>query len=206
MAETADQQRIRALEAEVASLKAKVNPQPTPVAPPPIQDGPRVTFPRTSPIELPSDRQYQQLLAIVARVHPSVVPRDHDREFFLGFVGSFERIAHLRRSDEPNRKMTAYDWATETHRWLRERDTPAEATNGSFFAAVIAAGDVAFSLGQRNAGLPALVGLTYDRDCRTAMTAGWRGVLERGQPRPPTNAVTTREPLPTPTVRYIDGY
>ena len=148
-----------------------------------------VTYSHSIPIERPTGEQFEKLLAIVARAHPTVVPkfaRESDRsEFFRGFVASFERIASLRRTAGLNAKNDAHWWANEAYRWLHEPGTPAETTNGSFFAAVIAAGDVPFSFANRAEGVSAYVGLTFDTDFRTAAPAAWRGVIERGQPRPP---------------------
>lgn len=208
MAETADQQRIRHLEAEVASLKAKANPPPPPPAARVAEDGVRVTYSRKCSIELPTMEQYRRLIHIVARasrVVPNFDGKNIDPAFLAGFVGSFERITSLRRSAGLNHKRPARDWAAEALNWLSERDDKCDPTNGSFYAAVIAAGDIQYSLPQPSLGIPALVGLTYDQEDRPASAAGWRGVLERGQPRPPTNPVPVGRTLPTPTVRYIDG-
>jgi hypothetical protein len=206
MAETVDQQRIRQLEAEVAELKAKTKPQP-PAAARVAEDGVRVTYSRKCSIELPTMEQYRRLISIVARsgVVPNFDGKTIDPAFLAGFVGSFERITSLRRSDGLNHKRPARDWAAEAYHWLKERGDTCDPTNGSFYAAVIAAGDVHYSLPQLSLGIPALVGLTYDQDDRPASAAAWRGVLERGQPRPPTNPVPVGRKLPTPTVRYIDG-
>jgi hypothetical protein len=208
MANAADEQRMRALEAQNAELRqrldalqAKVSPRPKPPAPIPEDDGFHVSFPRSAPIEMPSIAQFERLLIIVGRAYPKIVPtfdREGDRmEFFNGFCASFERIANLRRTvgeggaQMLNKRNDARHWASEAYSWLQQRGTPAETMNGSFFAAVIAAGDVPFSLADRVGGVPAYVGLGYEG--LTASTVAWRRVLASGQPR---EAIGKPSPLP----------
>jgi hypothetical protein len=207
MANAADEQRMRALEVQndqlreqVDQLLERMNPRPRPAPAPVVDDGPRVTFPRSTPIEMPTIAQFEKLLAIVARAYPGAVPtfdRDGDRrEFFLGFTASFERVANLRRTIGQGGAQllnTKYDiryWAEEANRWLHERGTPAETMNGSFFVAAIAAGDVPFSFANRAAGISAYIGLGYEG--LTASTAAWRRVFETGQPR---KAAAAPQPL-----------
>jgi hypothetical protein len=111
--------------------------------------------------------------------------RDWERRDFLrGFIASFERLATLRRLDGLDLKRSVTDWAMEAERWLHERGTPVTTTNGSFWAAVAAAGDINYSLANWSAGAPARIGLTHDPDARRALPA-WREVVERGRPRAP---------------------
>jgi hypothetical protein len=204
---TAADERIRALESQnaelrqrVDALQKKVSPRPKPPAIVEV-DGPRVSFPRSAPIEIPTITEFERLLSIVRRAHPRIVPtfdRESDRtEFFNGFTASFERIAHLRRTVGDggaqilNKRDDARHWGSEAYQWLQQRGTPAETMNGSFFAAVIAAGDVPFSFPDHVAGVPAYVGLGYDG--LTASAVAWRRVLASCQPR---KAMGNSSPLP----------
>jgi len=181
MADTTDQ-RIRCLEQEIAELKAKSAP-PRPTAPVEEEGVVRVEYLNTYSIAMPTTTEYENLLAIVERA--GYVPRSADRsEFFAGFVRSFERITSLRRLEGLNMNRPAHEWAMEAHGWLNERGTSAETTNGSFFAAAVAAGDVPYSLHVQALGIPARLGLTYDPEARRAFPS-WQTVLERGAPRAP---------------------
>jgi hypothetical protein len=188
--ETTDQ-RIDRLEREIAALKAETS-APRPAAPRVQEEGVIISYPNTYPIPMPTREEYEKLLSIVERA--GVVPkfdREMDRqEFFRGFVASFERIANLRRLDGLDLKRQAHDWAIEAQYWLSERGTPATTTDGSFFAACVAAGDVPYSFAKSALGIPARLGLTHDSDARRALPA-WRDeVLERGRPRAPLPALS----------------
>jgi hypothetical protein len=182
-------QRIQRLEREIAELKALHPPRKQS----PIEQGVTVSYSRSSPIELPSPAEYERLLTIVGRagVVPTFASENDRREFFAGFVGSFERIASLRRTEGLNLKRPAREWADEAYGWLNQRATPAETTNGSYVAAILAAGDIAYSFAKPTLGIPAYVGLDFDPDGRVATAAGWRRVLENGKPRTP-------DPTPEP--------
>lgn len=211
-------QRISALEQENRELKARLDalaPKPAPRPAPPVEEGVvKVSYPRSTPITMPTVAEFEKLLAIVATAHPNVVPkfdRESDRmEFFRGFTASFERIASLRRlvgdggAPVLNLKFDARWWAQEAYGWLQQRGTPAETMNGSFFAAVIASGDIAYSFGNRAEGISAHVGLGYG-DGLTASTAGWRGVIGRGQPRPSTSPPAPMRAPPSPAQVRIYG-
>jgi hypothetical protein len=176
------EQRIAALEAEIAVLKAgRSAPRQTA---PLVEEGVTVSYPRDYPILMPTTEQYEKLIAIVQRVYPTSVPNG-DQEFFRGFIGSFERIASLRRSNGLNTALGrgVQYWADEAYNWLRERGTPAETTNGSFWAAVVASGDVNFSL--REDGILPYYGLTFDTDARKISPGAWQRVLSESQPRSP---------------------
>jgi len=187
--ETTDQ-RIDRLEREIAALKAETS-APRPAAPRVQEEGVIISYPNTYPIPMPTREEYEKLLSIVERA--GVVPkfdREMDRqEFFRGFVASFERVANLRRLDGLDPKRQAHDWAIEAQYWLSERGTPATTTDGSFFAACVAAGDVSYSFANSALGIPARLGLTHDSDARRALPA-WREVLERGRPRAPLPALS----------------
>jgi hypothetical protein len=165
-----------------------------------------VSYTRSSSIALPSRAEYEALLAVVARagVVPQFTGDNEKRDFFLGFVGSFERIASLRRSERLNLKRPARDWAAEAYGWLYQRGTPAETANGSFFAAILAAGDIQYSLPKPTLGVPAYIGIGFDPDGRVASAAGWRRVLENGKPRGPDPAPETlSQRSPTAQVRIV---
>jgi hypothetical protein len=187
-----DRERIAALEQQNYQLKSELDAlkPPKPAAPQDAstieEEGVRVSYPRSYPIAMPTTAQFEKLLAIVARVYPRSVPAYHvNDEYFRGFVGSFERIASLRRSPGLNTALGrgVQYWADEAYSWLRERGTPAETTNGSFWAAVVASGDVNFSL--RADGILPYYGLTFDTEARKVSPGAWQRVLSDCQPRAP---------------------
>jgi hypothetical protein len=177
---TALEQQNHSLQAEIAALKS---PKPAPKAVPLVEEGVvTTTYSHAIPIERPTTEEYQRLLQIVERKYPQVEVPKSDRErhsYFRDFVASFERLASIRRTDDVD--SSASYWVNDASRWLRERGTIATPENGSFWAAVIASSDTAFSFGCSADGVPARFGLTYDTNARKAMPAAWRGVLERGQ-------------------------
>ena len=192
--EFTDRDRIAALEAqnqqltsEIAELKKAGRPEPShhqQVAAPIQEEGVRVSHPQSYSIIMPTTEQYEKLLNIVLRVYPMRC----DQEFFRGFVGSFERIASLRRSASLNTAQGVQYWADEAYRFLQDRGTPAETTNGSYFAAVVASGDVDFSLANRDQGIVPYYALTFDTDARKISPGAWQRVLSDCQPRAPVAA------------------
>jgi hypothetical protein len=183
---TALEQQNQQLQSELDALKPAKPAQPQ-AATPVHEEGVSVSYPRSYPIEMmPTTTQYEKLLAIVARAYPNSVPAYHiNDQYFSGFVGSFERIASLRRSAALNTAQGAQYWAEEAYRWLRERGTPAETTNGSFWAAVVASGDVDFSLANRAEGILPHYALSFDTEARKIEPGAWQRVLSECKPRSP---------------------
>jgi hypothetical protein len=160
-----------------------------------------VSYSRSIPIERPTKEQFARLMAVVQRAYPqqvvSTFERDDDRQnFFRGFIASFEYLAHVRRPVDLggmlvlNKEADASWWAIEAQRWLLQQGTQADVTNGSFFVAVIAMGDTAYSFPDRDRGIrSAYVSLSY-RDGVKPSAAGWRRVLlDSWQPHSPVAAL-----------------
>jgi hypothetical protein len=196
--DTKTEQRIAALEqqnqelkSELAALRAPKPASPQPAAP--VQDGVSVHYSR-SPIDMPTPAQYERLITKVQRAYPQHVVQTVDLK---DFIAACEFLAHVRRPVDPhgvlvlNKKDDASWWAIEAQRWLGVRGDHADVTNGSFFLAVIATGDIAYQFPDRDRGVrSAYVSLSYREDGVRATAAGWRRVLSDGwEPRSPVMAL-----------------
>jgi hypothetical protein len=180
-----DRERIAVLEQELATLKEKVSPTPRLVAP--VPDQVTVSFPRTFSIQMPTIEEFKKLLKIVSSAHPSLVPtfgigdQSERQQFGNGFLGSFEIISGLKRTTTLD-KRDASHWARNATLFLDARGDRVDVSVAAFMAAVVAAGDVPYSVGKYRCH----VGLTYDGGA-PATADGWRRVLSSGQVRPATH-------------------
>ena len=177
-----DRERITLLEAEIAELKSRLPPEKKPV--PIVEDeGVRITYSRSTPIELPNHAESERLIEIVRRAYPRIVPdfgSERDRVRYLkGFTLAFWRIAHLRRGTDFRR---ASDLAVEAANYVHEA-LPGEwvdEVSSAFLTAALSAGDVLFTVGNGAQGVPWKLALGFHGEpARTA----WREVLSRGAPR-----------------------
>jgi hypothetical protein len=94
--ENADlREQLRHAEARLEAVENKLTPKPRQVAP--VDEGVRVTFLRTASIEMPTTEQFRDLLRVVKRCCPTLVPNFDDRsvatEFGNGFIGAFQIIS-----------------------------------------------------------------------------------------------------------------
>jgi hypothetical protein len=199
MVET-DRQKILRLETELAELKTRLipeNPEPMNVAP--IEEGTTIRYPRSTDVDLPNRDECVKLMAIVARAFPRFEFEIESREFLDGFTASMWRLGQLKRSDKLSR---VNDWAIETDNFLHQPGgMRGNCLNGSFFAAVMASGDIKFMLGNASQGISPKAGLDYNG---TPARAAWREVLERGSPRQPAPSVDhSRSPSSPAEVRFF---
>jgi hypothetical protein len=155
------EQRIAALEAELAALKtkaARTTPTSDDVAPrsSAFTDGPRVVLieERTTFVR-PTQNEFGKLCDIVLAKYPQLRPRlssqwadQEKQECFDGFEWSFERLGYIGRRRYVNH------WVEETKDWLRLH-RPAHRGNigAGFLAAVLAHGDICFTPGDANRGV-----------------------------------------------------
>jgi hypothetical protein len=169
------------LRSRLDAVEGKLSPKPRPVAPP-VEEGVRVTHPRTVSIAQPTIEEFKKLLKIVKAAHPSLVPDFHDRstasEYGIGFVASFQIISDIKRTATLDRRDASH-WAHNATLFLDARGDRAHVSAGAFMAAAIAAGDVAYAVGEYRCH----VGLTYDGGA-PATADSWRRVLSTGQVRP----------------------
>jgi len=179
--------RIAALEQGLAELR---RPMPASVAAPPRETEPqgvRIYHPADIPsFELPNDQQLRRLADIVTAKFPRLGPdtsnarwRDMNvEEFHRGFCASFRRIASLNRTDEFDTRRGIRYFADEAEDWLRAQGRPTDIRWPCYLAAVIAAGDIPFSIEGPH------VGLRLDGLGRSPLPA-WRAVLD-GRMRAPS--------------------
>lgn len=207
MAET-DRDRVKVLEAGQRSLEAVVSdllarmdrldpPKKVTAATVPVdEERARTLFPRTTSIAMPTHAEFLKLFGIAERSYPKYIPElsgDWERAEFVRKCGfAFEHLTSLRRSDQMNTKFYIGGFVDRANVWLGAQGSPAiEAAH--FFTAVLMAGDICFQLANPALGLVLAFGLTTNSDAITASSAGWKGVLERGAPRPPIEPVVQRE-------------
>jgi hypothetical protein len=195
---------LEALKTRVAALEAAaglVKPAAQDVAPAKfVEQGVTITHPiETSPIVLPTEAEYRGILSAVRDAYPQLLrssnPRCADQEdavFFHDFCGAFERVAHLRRTEQIDSKHALSWWVGEANRWLRGR----QIDGAAFLAAVIGAGDVSFVQRDEYGNVWAFGLATFGG--RPA-TEAWRRVL-KGQLLPPI-AGKFGGPGPRPSVR-----
>jgi hypothetical protein len=184
-----DAERLSSLEAEnldlksrLAVLEARTAPKQQQVAP--VEEGVRVSYPRTCSIAQPTVEEFRKLLRIVKAAHPKLVPDFADRstaiEFGNGFVGSFEIISNLRRTAALD-KRSGDHWTLQASRMLDAVGSRTDVSIAAFWAAVCAAGDINYSVGEYASGYR--VGLSYHEGAPASADA-WRRVIETGQVRP----------------------
>jgi hypothetical protein len=202
-----DNNEIAALRAEndqlrerLAVVEARTAPKLPPAQQPAVEEGVRVSFPRTVSIQMPTVEEFKKLVRIVKAAHPSLVPtfgigdQSERQEFGNGFLGSFEIISGLKRTTTLD-KRDASHWARNATLFLDARGDRVDVSVAAFMAAVVAAGDIPYSIGEYRS----YVGLTYDGGAPASADA-WRRVLETGAVRP--SIVTSQPPLyDTPPVR-----
>jgi hypothetical protein len=205
MAES-DRDRIKSLEAlvanqssEIAVLKSQMKPTATPPRKEQFEEEGvvRTFFPRTTSIEMPSSKQFEQLFEIVERVRPKPVPEfssDWARHEYIRKCGiAFEYLTHIRRSEGPNERYV-FSWWTDNANvsWLRPQGSPS-IEGDHLYVAMLMAGDIPYQVQNAQAGKVLAVGLTFNSEGKRASSQGWRSVLERGAPRPPIVPVVQPE-------------
>jgi hypothetical protein len=148
---------------------------------------PTIRYPDDHPmIALPDDTQRKRLAQIVAAKYPLLGPdlarhhpRWHDQELTSWqrqFDAAFRRIAALRRDahdklDERGVRIQA----VECEEWLKHRGLAIDIGWPAFLVAAVAAGDVAFCLGESSYSTS--TSLRLDSIGRVALPA-WKAVLE----------------------------
>jgi hypothetical protein len=196
------QDRIAALELELAELKKAAGKTPVP-PPPPKDEGVRIVLveERTSFVR-PTLGELRKLYEIVCGKYPQFRPRSsparfadqEEEEFFAGFEWPFERLGHIGRAGAPDTRRYIGHWVEETKDWLRLH-RPAHRGNvgGGFLAAVIAHGDVPYTIGDADRGVVWSIGVTPFGG--KLATDAWRRVLD-GQLLAPTPERRFAEPSP----------
>jgi hypothetical protein len=177
------EQKIAEAQLELQALKAGKAPPP----PPPRDEGPRIVLleERTTFVR-PTLNELRKLYEIVCSKYPQFTSRepstsrfadDNAREYFEGFTWAFERLGYIGRSATPDHKHYVDFWSAECRDWLRLH-RPAHVGNigAGFLAAVVAHGDVPYTVGDEQRGIVWAVGLTSFGG--TKATDAWRRVLD----------------------------
>jgi hypothetical protein len=172
--------RLDKLETELADIKArlaKIEPkaEPARAAEPPAQQVRILQIPESPPIILPSQIERQRLRDIVLDFYPQLYPTSDDPDDFVAdFNLAFDRIAAAYRTDEPGKYSVGW-WTDECRDWGQLRGRGRGIRGGAFIAAVVAAGDVKFTIPD-NAGNVWTMWLAPYGGGRRA-TLAWREVL-----------------------------
>jgi len=177
------EQRIAALEAEIAALKAGKAARFAP--PQPVKDeGVRIVqIVEPSNFVRPTEKELRRLYDVVVGKYPQLAPRlsarwEHEQrqEHFDGFIWSFERLGYIGRTAMPDTKHYANFWISECQDWLRQfRPSHHGSIGAGFLAAVIAHGDICFTPGDENRGVVWTIGVTPFGGAKA--TDAWRKVL-----------------------------
>lgn len=180
---SAVEQQAAAITAEIAAIKAGNKPVP----PPPIDDraGVHITqIVEPSSFVRPTEKELRCLYDIVLAKYPRLGPRLSSRsadqekeEYFDGFIWSFERLGYIGRLGAPDTRRYVNHWVEETKDWLRLH-RPAHRGNigAGFLAAVLAHGDIAYTVGDENRGVVWSIGVTPYGGKQA--TDAWKRVLD----------------------------
>jgi hypothetical protein len=183
------EQRIAALEAELAELKAPKQAAPSR----PIDDraGVRIVqLTEPSNFVRPTNKELRQLYDIVLGKYPQLAPRlsarwadDERQEHFDGFTWAFERLGFIGRAAAPDHKHYVNFWISEAQDWLRTH-RPAHRGNigAGYLVATLAHGDICFTVGDKQRGIVWAIGLTAHGGAKAS--DAWRKVLN-GELMPP---------------------
>ena len=210
-----DRERIAAVESENAELKArlavlegKLAPKRPPVAP--IEEGTRVTI--LEPFHggnLPSPAQFEKLLEIVGRSHPTIVPtwpenrwgsQVSDRQQYMtAFVQCFKWLGDLWRFNGGELGRNRADrWVIDAGRMF---GAGADIQLSHLLAASLAWSDINIGASADRRWFTHL-GLSYStgEGIRRADATSWKRVLQIGKTRP---IITTdqKQLYETPPVR-----
>jgi hypothetical protein len=146
------EQRIAALEHELATLKAAKSPPARPVE----DDGPRILTGRAAGApraDLPTDKEFRALRDIVGKHYAflNFVPRDaryansDEAEDFAGFKVAFEYLAGLERTEKIAELYGTNWWRGEAEGWAHDMGLRTSIPNRAFLAAVVAHNDIGFT-------------------------------------------------------------
>jgi hypothetical protein len=195
-----DAERFAAIEAEnvslrerLAILEAKAAAPKRPPVRPVDDDIVKITNPQIYGRAMPSQSEFEGLLAVVQRLHPRIVPafepnrfgtHANDRRQYLDrFIACFQRLESLWRFDGEALGPKRVDfWIHETLNWLGPRGMP-DIDQSHFVAAALSWGDIACSI--ERAPYDVFIGVCYSgTGAHPASSASWRRVLETGKTRP----------------------
>jgi hypothetical protein len=138
------------------------------------------TFEPTYPagFEMPSEDEFAKLEKVVIAKYPALIERDFDPPTFSEeFRRAFKALALMRRLDTPLGKRQTVAYLDEARSRARRAGIYGEITYLPWLCAVIAHGDICWSLDAYNTFRVTDIGLhLYDGVGRTAKAA-WRGPM-----------------------------
>jgi hypothetical protein len=186
--------QVAAAQIELAELKAGKAARPV-LQPQPVRDeGVRIVqLVEPSNFVRPTTKELRQLYDVVLAKYPQLRPHlsarweDQERkESFDGFIWSFERLGFVGRSAVPDTKHYVNFWISDCQDWLRQfRPSHSGNTGAGFLAAVIAHGDIQFTVGDENEGIVWSIGVTTFGGAKAS--DAWKRVLD-GKLMAPTPA------------------
>jgi hypothetical protein len=176
---------LGALKANVAALEGLLRP------PPPrrqIRDErPLTTYPIQPLVDTaPSREEAQRLRAIVLDRFPQLQPPDgvNEERSLDAFCAALSYVGSKRRAEKPNSKYALSWFLQECRQWLQGRSISVDVTGKDFIAAVVAAGDVKFVVGDRLLGTVWEFGLEAHGVRKGEGLDAWRNVLNGQLLRP----------------------
>jgi hypothetical protein len=196
------EQRLEALEADVAALKAPKSPlrqKPVEESKVTIVSGPAVTG--MPDLAFPNEQEYRELREIVERCCPHLKFVAHNQRFadadeqehIVGFQTAFMHLATLERLDTlPRADRYPSWWVSGAENWARAMGLRAAVPIRSFLAALGAHGDVLFSNNLDKFSTLALRQGDYGRRYCEA----WREVLKTGKILQPVKTGSPAARLP----------
>jgi hypothetical protein len=209
--------RITALEAEIAALKAQQNTASAPVkiAPKPVEpEGVVVSYPTPRRIfEMPDNSALERLAEIVFTKFPTLRPtfsgrwaREDQQEFEKGFRSAFLALGHIERRNVDHKRALSF-WTEYAEETCRALGRSASIPGSALMVAAIAAGNCEYVLADRMNGVVPVLGLCHGAGMGKLPGNEWRNVLATGQILQPTATLRTREfyPVPQPKI-YGAGY
>jgi hypothetical protein len=188
------EQRIAALESELAALKAAKAPPARPVE----EEGVRILAGRAAGaphLVLPSDKEFRALRDIVGKHYAflNFVPRDQryvdsdEAEDFAGFKVAFEYLAGLERTEKIAEQYGTNWWRDAAEGWARDMGLPSSIPNPAFLAAVVAHNDIVFT------DLASYSSFGLGRtDSGKRYSQAWRQLLSSGKVLQPVNSRSSR--------------
>lgn len=154
-------------------------PSPSAIGPAPL---PRVP--------MPSETDVDQLLDVVHRAYPVLLPRSDDVGYRQQIVRALFYLMFARRVSEPSTAHFFTFWLDQCEQFLRERGFNGVRVNiAAFTTAIVASGVSFYALDT----FPTNISFGLALGQANKPSTGWRDVLRSGQVPPPT---ARRTPLP----------
>jgi hypothetical protein len=203
--------RITALETELAALKAQVAPPAKVAVKPPVDEGTRVfaEAPTNNCFVAPTPDELHRLCEAVLRKYPVLRPKVDDEfesaKFAREFANTFAALSLVRRAEAVDTKRALWFWVDHLNEVGKAAGLP-NIDGSALYVAAVAHSDIPFSdPSAAKMGVARELGLQFYGSGRRA-TNCWERTLH-GQILAPIAPHRTREfyPVPQPKI-YGAGY